>query len=156
MPVMSAEPHRNRNEREQEMSAETATDTASAAASGASATERFKTDKLVGVENTPPERVDLLAREVMEAVHATIRKHDVTYDEYNALKSWLIGVGQDGEWPLFLDVWVEHVVEEVANADREGSKGTIEGPYYVPGAPQLPARASMAPIARPKLCVSVP
>jgi len=41
-------------------------------------------------------------------------------------------VGQDGEWPLFLDVWVDHVVEEVANADRQGSKGTIEGPFYVP------------------------
>ncbi|KRF16705.1 catechol 1,2-dioxygenase [Nocardioides sp. Soil797] len=121
----------------------TATESASAAASGASATERFKTDKLVGVENTPKERVDLLAREVLDAVHETVRKHKVTYDEYNALKAWLINVGQDGEWPLFLDVWIEHVVEEVANAGREGSKGTIEGPYYVPGAPALPAEANM-------------
>ncbi len=111
------------------------TQTATAAASGASATERFKSDKLAGVAGTPPERVDTLAREVLDAVHATIRRHKVTYDEYNALKAWLIGVGQDGEWPLFLDVWVEHVVEEVANEDRSGSKGTIEGPYYVPGAP---------------------
>ena len=47
----------------------------------------------------------------------------------------MIQVGLDGEWPLFLDVWIEHVVEEVANADREGSKGTIEGPYYVPERP---------------------
>ncbi|KQY56867.1 MULTISPECIES: catechol 1,2-dioxygenase [unclassified Nocardioides] len=120
-----------------------ATETATAAASGASATERFTTDKLAGVANTPKERVDLLAREVLDAVHETIRKHEVTYDEFNALKAWLIGVGRDGEWPLFLDVWVEHVVEEVANADREGSKGTIEGPYYVPGAPELGAEATM-------------
>ena len=49
----------------------------------------------------------------------------------------------DGEWPLFLDVWIEHVVEEVANADREGSKGTIEGPYYVPDAPELPAECTL-------------
>ena len=62
----------------------------------------------------------------------------MTYEEYDALKSWLIQVGEDGEWPLFLDVWLEHVVEEVANADREGSKGTIEGPYYVPDAPSCP------------------
>ena len=61
----------------------------------------------------------------------------MTYDEYNALKAWLIQVGQDGEWPLFLDVWVEHVVEEVASENREGNKGTIEGPYYVPDAPEL-------------------
>jgi catechol 1,2-dioxygenase len=110
--------------------------TATAAASGASATERFKADKTGNVANTPKERVDLLAREVLEAIHATIRKHKVTYDEYNALKAWLIDVGQDGEWPLFLDVWVEHVVEEVATENRQGSKGTIEGPYYVPNAPE--------------------
>ncbi|RYU09898.1 catechol 1,2-dioxygenase [Nocardioides iriomotensis] len=117
--------------------------TATAAASGASATERFRTDKSSGVASTPQERVDLLAREVVDALHATIRKHKVTYDEYNALKSWLIGVGDDGEWPLFLDVWVEHVVEEVATEHREGNKGTIEGPYYVPNAPEQGAKGSV-------------
>jgi catechol 1,2-dioxygenase len=121
----------------------TAGHTASAAASGASATEHFRSDKLVGVADTPPERVDALAREVLDAVHATIRRHKVTYDEYNALKAWLINVGQDGEWPLFLDVWVEHVVEEVANEDRGGSKGTIEGPYYVPNAPESVGEATL-------------
>ncbi|NUS00330.1 MAG: catechol 1,2-dioxygenase [Kribbellaceae bacterium] len=108
---------------------------ATAAGSGASATERFKTDKSAGSQ-VPTERVDLLAREVLDALHTTIRKHKVTYDEYNALKAWLIKVGDDGEWPLFLDVWVEHVIEEVATDHRQGSKGTIEGPYYVPDAPE--------------------
>lgn len=115
---------------------------ATAAATGASATERFRTDK-THTANTPPERVSLLAREVLEAVHGTIRKHQVTYAEYDALKAWLIQVGADGEWPLFLDVFVEHVVEEVANAAREGSKGTIEGPFYVPGAPELDSEATL-------------
>jgi catechol 1,2-dioxygenase len=119
------------------------TQTATAAASGASATERFKADKTGNVANTPQERVDLLAREVLDAVHQTIRKHKVTYDEFNALKSWLISVGDDGEWPLFLDVWVEHVVEEVATEHREGNKGSIEGPYYVPGAPEQGARGAV-------------
>ncbi|AQA01150.1 catechol 1,2-dioxygenase [Mycobacterium sp. MS1601] len=114
---------------------------ASAAASGASATERFNTDKspFAAVADTPPARVHELATEVLEAVRATVRRHNVTYDEYNALKAWLISVGQDGEWPLFLDVWIEHVVEDVATQHRKGSKGTIEGPYYVPGAPELGA-----------------
>lgn len=120
------------------------TETASAAASGVAATERFRTDKLAGVADTPQERVDLLAREVLDAVHATIRRHKLTYDEYNALKSWLISVGQDGEWPLFLDVWVEHVVEDVANENREGSKGSIEGPYYVPDAPAQTGEATLS------------
>lgn len=123
-----------------------AAETASAAASGASATERFHTDKspYAAVHGTPPERVDTLAREVLSAVHDTIRRHRVTYDEYNALKAWLIDVGQTGEWPLFLDVWVEHVVEDVATDHREGNKGTIEGPYYVPNSPEHGPRGTIA------------
>ncbi len=123
----------------------TTVETASAAASGASATERFHTDKspFDAVRDIPTERVSMLADEVLSAVHDTIRKHKVTYDEYNALKAWLINVGQDGEWPLFLDVWVEHVVEDVATAHRHGNKGTIEGPYYVPDSPELGADATM-------------
>jgi catechol 1,2-dioxygenase len=115
---------------------------ATAAASGASATQRFRTDKTAAAD-TSPERLSMLAREVLEAVHGTIRKHDVTYAEYDALKAWLIRVGADGEWPLFLDVFVEHVVEQVASAGRQGSKGTIEGPYYVPGAPVFGAEATL-------------
>ena len=115
------------------------TEVATAAASGAAATDRFESDKsaYAAVKDVPPERVDLLARAVLDGIYSTIREHQVTYDEYNALKAWLIQVGKDGEWPLFLDVWVEHKVEEVANADREGNKGTIEGPYYIPGAPEI-------------------
>jgi len=113
-----------------------------AAASGASATDRFLQDKQVAAA-AGQDRVDTLATEVITAVHDVIRRHDVTYEEYNALKAWLIQVGQDGEWPLFLDVWIEHVVEEVANARRTGSKGTIEGPYYVPDAPSLGATATL-------------
>jgi catechol 1,2-dioxygenase len=118
---------------------------ATAAASGASATQRFHTDKspFAAVKDVPAERVNLLAREILDAVHATIRRQQVTYDEYNALKAWLIQVGEDGEWPLFLDVWVEHVVEDVATAARHGNKGSIEGPYYVPNAPELGAHAAV-------------
>src|ERR1700685_1926246 len=95
---------------------------ATAAATGASATERFRADK-AGATDTPPERVSLLARELLEAVYGIIRQHDVTYPEYDALKAWLIRVGADGEWPLFLEVFVEHVVEEVTRPARQGSQG---------------------------------
>lgn len=112
-----------------------------AAETGAAATERFR-EKQIAVETTT-ERVSTLAGEAIAAINDVIRRNKVTYAEYDMLKAWLIQVGQDGEWPLFLDVWVEHVVEEVANADRQGSKGTIEGPFYVPGAPQLTAEATV-------------
>jgi catechol 1,2-dioxygenase len=121
------------------MSVET---TATAAASGANATEKFRTNKTVGAQ-VSTERVNQLASRAIKALVDTVTEEKVTYDEYNALKAWLIRVGEDGEWPLFLDVWIEHAVEEVANADREGSKGTIEGPYYVPGSPVLQSPATL-------------
>ncbi|MBT2522557.1 catechol 1,2-dioxygenase [Arthrobacter sp. ISL-28] len=117
-------------------------ETATAAASGANATEKFRLNKSVGAQ-VSAERVNQLASRAIKALVDTVTEEKVTYDEYNALKAWLIRVGEDGEWPLFLDVWIEHAVEEVANADREGSKGTIEGPYYVPGSPVLQSPATL-------------
>src|SRR6059036_1788305 len=92
-----------------------------ASASGANATERFRADKSVATLAST-ERINLLASRAIKALVDTVLEEKVTYDEYNALKFWLIQVGEDGEWPLFLDVWIEHAVEEVANAGREGSK----------------------------------
>ena len=115
---------------------------ARAAESGADATAAFKHKKKTELE-VPKERVSELATEVLSAIHDTIRKHKVTYAEYDALKNWLITVGEDGEWPLFLDVWVEHVVEDVATSHRQGNKGTIEGPYYVPDAPEQGAKGTL-------------
>ncbi|MEU6657671.1 catechol 1,2-dioxygenase [Streptomyces sp. NPDC046821] len=120
-----------------------ATEKATAAASGAAATEQFRSKQKSSQTAVDTQRVDILVTELLTAAHDIIRRHKVTYAEYDALKSWLIRVGEDGEWPLFLDVWAEHVVEEVANENREGTKGTIEGPYYVPDAPALSAEATL-------------
>lgn len=38
---------------------------------------------------------------------------------------------------------LDRTLREVANEHREGSKGTIEGPYYVPGAPVLQSPATL-------------
>jgi len=113
---------------------------AAAAASGSSATrgfiERQSAQQLA--ESTDQARISRLAGRAIAALNDIIKEERLSYAEYNALKLWLIKVGEDGEWPLFLDVWVEHSVEEVASSHRQGSKGTIEGPYYVAGAPQVP------------------
>jgi catechol 1,2-dioxygenase len=122
---------------------------AKAAETGASATRRFQEKSTAGTA-VSPERVSALVGDALAAVHDVVRKHQLTYAEYDALKAWLIQVGQDGEWPLFLDVFLEHVVEQVVNENRRGSKGTIEGPFYIPGAPvsegsqRLPMRADEA------------
>lgn len=113
--------------------------TAKAAESGANASARFRERQAqAGSQGVVDhERVDLLAGKAIKALNDLIVEEQLSYEEYNAFKAWLIKVGEDGEWPLFLDVWLEHSVEEVANADREGSKGTIEGPYYLGGSPEL-------------------
>ncbi len=115
---------------------------ATAAETGANATKVFQEKAKTG-HQVSQERVATLASQTLAAIHDVIRRNDVTYAEYDALKAWLIQVGADGEWPLFLDVFVEHVVEEVVNANRSGTKGTIEGPFYIPGAPEFQSEATL-------------
>lgn len=111
-----------------------------AAVSGNLASERFA-ERVASAQSdavVDTERVNLLAGRAIKALNDIILEERVSYDEYNALKAWLIKVGEDGEWPLFLDVWLEHSVEDVATSHREGNKGSIEGPYYIEDAPELP------------------
>ncbi|MGH3585056.1 MAG: catechol 1,2-dioxygenase [Pseudonocardia sp.] len=115
-----------------------------AAGSGASATEAFRrVSGQGGAHAVDPQRVDAVARAVLEGVHHAIRTHGVTYAEFQAAKEWLIEVGEGGEWPLFLDVFVEHVVEEVAAATQQGTKGSILGPYYLADQARLPATSTL-------------
>jgi catechol 1,2-dioxygenase len=88
---------------------------------------------------TDTARADLLVGDALARIHALIAEHDVTYEEFQAAKAWLIAVGEAGEWPLFLDVFVEHAVEKQVFANRRGTQGTILGPYHLPGSPVLPA-----------------
>ena len=83
------------------------------------------------------ERVATVVGDLMQRVRDGLVEHEVTYEEYNAATDWLIRLGEAGEWPLFMDVFFESVVEQMAFDDRPGSKGTIEGPYYIPEAPML-------------------
>lgn len=110
----------------------TATPVPTAAGSGTAATQAFRDQLDRTTAATDQQRIDTFARDVLRHIHDAIREHQMTYAEFQAVKQWLIDVGEAGEWPLFLDVFVEHVVEEVATADRHGSKGTIQGPYYLP------------------------
>ena len=110
---------------------------------GSKATERFAASGKVAGLGVPKERVSLLAGALIKAANDIVVEHQVTYEEYNALKAWLIKVGTDGEWPLFLDVWLEHTVEDVNSQDRPGTRGTIEGPYYVPDSPVLESPATV-------------
>jgi catechol 1,2-dioxygenase len=115
-----------------------------AAESGASATEAFRAGtSRHGSAEAGQERVAKLVDAVLSAVHKVIRDEEVTYPEFQAAKKWLMELGEGGEWPLFLDVFIEHEVEKVAERSQRGSKGTIEGPYYLPGQKPLPSVATL-------------
>lgn len=94
------------------------------------------------------DRTAHLIADMLRRIHEGLVENDVTYGEYQAAKQWLIDVGEAGEWPLFGDVYIEHVVEEHVFGDRSGSQGTILGPFHLPGAPlldvpfELPHRAN--------------
>ncbi|MFF0144146.1 catechol 1,2-dioxygenase [Amycolatopsis sulphurea] len=118
----------------------TATPAPTAAGSGANATAAFRAGTTRrGPADVDQQRVSTVAHALLDAVHGVIRDHEITYPEFQAAKQWLIDVGEGGEWPLFLDVFVEHEVEQVAERTQHGTKGTIEGPYYLPGQKTLPA-----------------
>lgn len=110
---------------------------------GSKATERFTASGKLAKLDVPKERVSLLAGAAIKAINDIAVEHQVTYEEYNALKAWLIKVGTDGEWPLFLDVWLEHTIVDVNSKERPGAVSAIEGPFYVPGAPVLETPATL-------------
>ena len=125
------------------MSDQTVHEDPSAHASGNAATDKFKNESVKA--DTTPERARAIYQDVFKAIEEITHKHQIAYDEYRVLKNWMIQVGEYGEWPLWLDVFVEHEIEKV-NYDRKGytgTKGSIEGPYYVEDAPKLPWKCEM-------------
>ncbi|QGU08071.1 Chlorocatechol 1,2-dioxygenase [Corynebacterium occultum] len=111
--------------------------------SGNRATDKFKNESVKS--DTSKERANAIYKDLLAAIAEVAQKHEVTYDEYRVLKNWMIQIGEYGEWPLWLDVFVEHEIEKI-NYNRKGytgTKGSIEGPYYLENAPELPAECEM-------------
>src|SRR3954466_3535908 len=102
-------------------------------------TTRTRTPERGRKERAMSDRANQLISDILRRIHEAIVEHDVTYEEYQAAKQWFIDVGEADEWPLFGDVYIEHVVEEQAFGNRAGSQGTILGPFPLPAAPLLDA-----------------
>src|SRR5579864_4567183 len=81
------------------------------------------------------------AKEVIEAlvdsVRQVIKEKNVNYDEFHAAVAFLVRLAAAGEIPLLLAVLLEAAVDEVTHAASTSSTTTIQGPFYVPGAPLL-------------------
>lgn len=127
----------------------TTTDSSAAGAglAGANATESARkglSNRRAGAGDTvEKDRVAAVVGAALEGIRAAIRDHKVTYSEFDAFKRWLIEVSDVGEWPLFLDVYLEFEVERVAAESREGSAGTILGPFWLDGQVQLDSPATL-------------
>lgn len=80
---------------------------------------------------------------LLQRLWGAMAELDVSYEEYDAAKSWLIAVGEAGEWPLLLDVLFEHVVERSAAARSKAGPSSIQGPFYVPDAPLLGSKGTV-------------
>ncbi|MFC4950173.1 dioxygenase [Pseudonocardia sp. GCM10023141] len=89
------------------------------------------------MSSTVIERRHRIIDRVVSSLNTIILEEKVTYAEYKAAVAWLISVGEKGEWPLATDVLLEHSVEQVNAETNKGSQSTIEGPYYIPDAPEL-------------------
>jgi catechol 1,2-dioxygenase len=92
------------------------------------------------------ERVATVAGDILDAIRMQLEKHQINHAEYRAAWSWLIGLAQSGEVPLFLDVFFEAAVERITYDGAPGSQGTVEGPYYLDDAPELTTRPYVLPM----------
>ena len=117
-----------------------------AVTAGSHATEsarQGRSNQRVGGAVADPARAAAVIGAALEGIRAAIRDEKVTYDEFDAFKRWLIEVSDTGEWPLFLDVYLEFEVEQVAAESQNGSTGTILGPFWLDGQAQLDSPATL-------------
>jgi len=83
------------------------------------------------------ERVDIVSNEILDAVREVLVRQHVTHEEYQAALQWIDRLVKAGETRMFFDNFFERTVEQVTHAGLPGSVGTVQGPYYLPGAPML-------------------
>jgi catechol 1,2-dioxygenase len=82
-------------------------------------------------------RLTAIFDDLVAAVHAVIRQHNVTHDEYRRAVAFMVETGEKGEMPLLLDVFLESTVDKVDSVGRAGTETCVEGPFYLPNAPAL-------------------
>jgi len=86
-------------------------------------------------EKVMNERVQEVASAVIDAVRGALSDKQVTLDEYRAAVNYVNKIAQSGELPLFSDVYFNVTIVENENAQHEGTRSDLEGPYYLPDAP---------------------
>jgi catechol 1,2-dioxygenase len=83
------------------------------------------------------ERVLTVVEDLERTLLEFIRKHQITHEEYRQTTDIIIAGVKAGEESLLFDVLLEAEATDVGNVGRAGSIEAIEGPFYLPGAPEL-------------------
>lgn len=91
------------------------------------------------------ERIKVIVEDLERMLLEFVDKHQITHAEYRAATSLIIDEVQAGEASLLFDVFLEAATTDVANTSRQGSIEAIEGPFYIPGAPELTGAALALP-----------
>lgn len=91
----------------------------------------------------PNERALAVISDLERTLVEFICKHRITHDEYRQATDLIIAEVRAGEESLLFDVFLEAAATDVGNIGRRGSMEAIEGPFYLPGAPQLSAPYQM-------------
>ncbi|MFZ2238229.1 MAG: dioxygenase [Gordonia amarae] len=74
-----------------------------------------------------------------------VRKHRITHAEYRAATDLIVAEVKAGEESLLFDVFLEAEATDVENESNSGSTLAIEGPFYLPGAPDVTGPAATMP-----------
>jgi len=92
------------------------------------------------------ERAVTLFDEFIGMVRDFVARNNVGYAEYGAVMKYLVSVGEAGEWPLWMDAFLESSVNTASYGRGGWTDSAIEGPYYKPGAPLLSGRPAQLPM----------
>jgi catechol 1,2-dioxygenase len=83
-------------------------------------------------------RLEVVFTDILDSLQRIIRRHQITLEEFRLATEWLTEAGtQPNEIPLVLDLLLACTVDDVNFAVDEGTANTVEGPFFVPGAPLL-------------------
>lgn len=72
---------------------------------------------------------------IIEAVRGVLKEHKVTFAEYRAGCGFMQNVAETNEMMLILDVFLNTTIVDIENENRKGSSASIQGPYFIEGAP---------------------
>ncbi|TFV34131.1 hypothetical protein E4K10_44820 [Streptomyces sp. T1317-0309] len=82
----------------------------------------------------------------MDLTRDFIVRQGLQYEDYAAVMQYMIRVSEAGEWPLWMDNFLEATVDTTSYGDGPWTPSAIEGPYYKPGAPLLSERPYTLPM----------